>query len=111
MNEKPSSSAWEEVYAVVRRIPSGKVMNYGQISALLTRSLSPAAVGWALRRCPRDVPWQRVVNASGGCSTDSLPHLLKGTQRALLEAEGVEFTSEGKVDLSRFRYDPEADLG
>jgi alkylated DNA nucleotide flippase Atl1 len=59
-----------------------------------------------LHRCPDGVPWQRVVNASGGCSTDRLPDIPVGLQRSMLEEEDVEFSSEGKIDLERFRWHP-----
>jgi methylated-DNA-protein-cysteine methyltransferase-like protein len=58
--------------------------------------------------CPRGVPWQRVVNASGGTSTDRLPDMPPGLQRALLEAEGVAFRPNGTVDLTLFRWAPPA---
>ena len=103
---KKSGSAWDAVYAIVRTIPPGRVMTYGQISSILEARLSPLAVGWALRACPEDVPWQRVVNASGGCSTERLPDLPGGLQQRLLEREGVEFDARGKLDLKEFRYIP-----
>ena len=82
-------SAAEMVYDMTRRIPRGRVMSYGQIASLVEQRLSPRAVGWALHGCPDNVPWQRVVNASGGCSTDRLPDVPQGLQRSLLELEGV----------------------
>lgn len=100
--------AFEEVYRMVRRIPRGRVMTYGQIASFLVGGLSPRAVGWALHGCPDDVPWQRVVNASGGCSTDRLPDIPPGLQRALLEAEGVRFRANGTVDLDRHRWTPQS---
>ena len=100
-------SAWEEVWEVVRQIPPGTVMSYGQVAALLERRLSPAAVGWALHACPDDVPWQRVVHARCGCSTDRAAGGEPGRQRRLLEAEGVEFDAEGRVPLSRFGWRPD----
>lgn len=104
--EGDRASAWEAVFALARRIPRGRVMTYGQISSLLESRLSPRAVGWALHGCPGDVPWQRVVNASGGCSTDRLPDLPQGLQRAMLEEEGVEFRANGTLDLERYRWTP-----
>jgi methylated-DNA-protein-cysteine methyltransferase-like protein len=92
------------VYAVVRMIPRGRVMTYGQISVLLGGRLSPLAVGWALHGCPPDVPWQRVVNASGGCSTDRL--MPPGLQRSLLEREGVRFRADDTLDVARHRWSP-----
>jgi len=90
----------------VRRIPPGRVMTYGQIATELGSRISPRAVGWILHRCPDDVPWQRVVNASGGCSTDRLPDFPQGLQRALLEAEGVVFRENGTLDLVVYRWNP-----
>ncbi len=98
--------AWEEVWDLVRRIPPGRVMTYGQISVLLDQRLSPRAVGWALHRCPEDVPWQRVVNAAGRTSTDRLPDMPPGLQRTLLEREGVVFSERGVLDLERYRWSP-----
>jgi methylated-DNA-protein-cysteine methyltransferase-like protein len=101
-------SAWEAVWRLVRRIPRGRLMSYGQIAALLGQRLSPRAVGWALHGCPRDVPWQRVVNSRGGISTERLPDLPDGLQRALLEHEGVVFDAAGRCDLERYRFTPAA---
>jgi methylated-DNA-protein-cysteine methyltransferase-like protein len=99
------ASAWEEIYRMVRRIPRGRVMSYGQISQLLTRPLSAQAVGWAMNQCPDDVPWQRVVNAAGGISTEhrSVPRDL---QRRLLEAEGIRFGPDGRLSMSKYRFVP-----
>ena len=101
--------AQEEVFALVLRIPRGRVMSYGQISGLMDSRLSPRAVGWMLHRCPEGLPWQRVVNASGGCSTDRLPDFPKGLQRSLLEGEGIEFRANGTLDMEIYRWWP--DLG
>ncbi len=103
--------AYREVYALVRRIPVGQVMTYGQIANLLTHRLSPRAVGWALHGCPDDVPWQRVVNASGACSTDRLPDIPSGLQRQLLEGEGIAFRDNQTLDLERYRWQPPAAPG
>lgn len=100
--------AWQPVYDLVRRIPRGRVMTYGQVAGCLAQRLSPRAVGWALHGCPEGVPWQRVVNAAGTCSTERLPDLPPGLQRALLEAEGVEFDGAGRLDLERYRWSPDA---
>lgn len=104
--DEEGGSAWEAVYALVRRIPRGRVMTYGQVAESLEQRLSPRAVGWALHGCPADVPWQRVVNARGACSTERLPDLPQGLQRALLEAEGVPFRENGTLDLERHRWTP-----
>jgi len=103
--------AFVEIYRLVRRIPAGRVMTYGQIATLLGNRLSPRAVGWAMHGCPAGVPWQRVVNREGGCSTERLPDIPPGMQRALLEAEGVRFDPRGRIDLARYRWSPPAPRG
>jgi methylated-DNA-protein-cysteine methyltransferase-like protein len=105
------AGAFAAIYALVRRIPRGRVMTYGQIATLLGNRLSPRAVGWAMHGCPAGVPWQRVVNAAGGCSTERLPDIPPGLQRALLEAEGVLFKPNGTLDLARYRWSPPAARG
>lgn len=100
------SGAFEQVHEWVRRIPVGHVMSYGQISKLMDRRLTPLAVGWAMKACPEDVPWHRVVNAQGGCSTDGRGDSPPGYQRALLESEGVVFGGDGTLDMERYRFEP-----
>jgi methylated-DNA-protein-cysteine methyltransferase-like protein len=100
------SKAFEAVYRLVRRIPRGRVMTYGQIAGLIEHRLSPRAVGWALHGCPKNVPWQRVVNASGACSTDRLPDTPTGLQRAMLESEGIAFRANETLDLESCRWTP-----
>ncbi len=101
-----AKGAWDAVFTIVRSIPRGRVMTYGQIASALGYTLSPKAVGWAMHTSPEDVPWHRVVNASGGCSTDRTGDLPPGLQRKLLEAEGVEFRLDGTLDLARYRHEP-----
>lgn len=98
--------AFAAVWALVRRIPKGRVMTYGQIAVLLESRLSPRAVGWAMHGCPEGVPWQRVVNAKGGCSTDRMPGIPAGLQQAMLEAEGIAFKANGTLPLERYRWEP-----
>ncbi len=101
------TSAWHEVWDIVRQIPSGQVMNYGQVAALHTRPLTPRAVGWAMHDCPDDVPWHRVVSVRGECSTDRVAGTSPGRQRRRLEAEGVSFGSDGRVDMTCHRWLPD----
>ena len=90
---------YERIYAVVRQIPPGKVATYGQI-ARITGGCSARMVGYALAALNRDdVPWQRVINAKGKIS----PHgagFGTSIQRNLLEQEGVQFDTEGRVDFN-----------
>ena len=96
----------ERVYQIVRRIPAGRVMTYGQIAELLGEGYTPRTVGFVMHASPDDVPWQRVINAQGACSTQRV--LLPGNiQQSLLEAEGITFDARGRCDLKRYRWTPE----
>jgi methylated-DNA-protein-cysteine methyltransferase-like protein len=91
---------FEQVYQVVRCIPPGKVATYGQIARILGKPRGARTVGWALHSLPEgsDVPWQRVINARGIITLDERG-LGGAIQRSLLEAEGIEFDEQGRVDL------------
>lgn len=95
------------VYRLVAQIPKGKVVTYGQVAALLGAPRAARAVGTALRYLPRPlsrtVPWQRVINASGGISIRG-DVIRVEEQRWLLENEGVEFNRHGKVNLKKYGW-------
>ncbi len=102
-DRRPAPIAFDSVvYRLVRQIPRGKVATYGQLAALLGYPRAGRAVGYAMKRCPHDIPWQRVVNARGGIS---LRANVSGmiTQRVRLEQEGIPF-ARGRVDLRRCRW-------
>jgi methylated-DNA-protein-cysteine methyltransferase-like protein len=98
------------VWRLVRQIPSGQVATYGQIAAFIPQpsGVSPEDfkafrarwVGHAMAACPRDVPWQRVINSQGKVSARQGADL----QRRLLEAEGVLFDAHQRVNLRRFAW-------
>ncbi len=96
------------VYEIVRRIPDGKVTTYGAIAAAMGDPRKAREVGWALNAKPKDepAPAHRVVNRegrlSGGWAFGS-PDI----QRGLLEADGVTFLPDGRVDLARHLWTPE----
>jgi methylated-DNA-protein-cysteine methyltransferase-like protein len=96
----------ERVYALVRRIPAGRVMTYGQIAIILGEAYSARTVGYVMHGADEDVPWQRVINSQGKCSTGRLTIPLN-LQQELLEAEGIAFNQKGKCDLGRFQWIPE----
>jgi methylated-DNA-protein-cysteine methyltransferase related protein len=102
----PVQRRWERIYAVVRRIPRGRVATYGQVAALAGLPRHARQVGYALHALPEgtDVPWHRVVNARGEISPRSTPGW-DGVQRALLRRERV-LGRDGRVDLERFRWEP-----
>ena len=101
---------FDQVYAVVRRIPPGKVSSYGQIAAMLGSPRGARAVGYALRALVfkgdepeySDIPWQRVLNAKGGIS-------LKGEglkiQAEILIEEGIHLNADFIVDMKQYGWD------
>lgn len=104
----------KQVYALVRRIPRGRVMTYGGIAAFIP---PPAGtnwtgyarvrarwVGYSMAVCPDDVPWHRVVNAQGRISPRS--DLSPSLQRALLKKEGVRLNRSGRLDLELLEWKP-----
>lgn len=106
------ASTYRLIYAVVKKIPRGKVATYGQLAALAGMPRRARQAGYALAVTPENVkiPWHRVINAQGRISLRRR-HWDSGSddlQRILLEAEGVIFDRGGRVDLKRFRWRPEA---
>lgn len=88
----------EAVRALVDRIPAGRVSTYGDIAAEAGLS-SPRIVGWIMRTDSSDLPWHRVVLASGRPA----PHLAT-RQLERLRAEGV-VAVDGRVSLREYRHD------
>ena len=107
MTKQENPKYRERVYAIVRRIPRGRVMTYGQIAELLGDGYTPRTVGFCMHSSPEGTPWHRVINAQGKCSTGRvvLPH---NKQQLMLEQEGVVFDKDTRCDLQRFLYIPRA---
>lgn len=95
----------ERVFRIVRKIPRGKVMTYGQIAEILGDGYTPRTVGFVMHSSNDKTPWHRVINAQGACSTRGivLPH---DKQQRMLEAEGVSFNERGRCDLQKFLWIP-----
>lgn len=99
---------WQRIYAVVRRIPRGKVASYGQVATLAGLPGHARQVGYALHalRDEGAVPWHRVVNAQGRLSLGRDVPGGQIPQRFRLEAEGVEFHPNGSINLGRYGWKP-----
>lgn len=97
----------ERVYEVVRRIPPGRVMTYGQIAEILGEGYTARTVGYVMHGADTEnVPWQRVINAKGGCSTGKMT-VPVDLQQKMLEDEGVKFNEKGLCELESVRWYPE----
>jgi methylated-DNA-protein-cysteine methyltransferase related protein len=101
------SDRYKRIYAVVSRIPRGRVATYGQVAALAKLPRQARLVGYALNVLPEKtaVPWHRVVNAAGKVSIrgSGLGH--EELQAQMLKREGVRFTG-GAISLARYRWQP-----
>lgn len=105
---------WDAFYAVIRRIPRGRVCTYGVVAALAGKPRASRHVGFALAALKEtgknsDVPWQRVLGVrSRGRAGVSIKDPVGGAiQRALLEKEGVRFDTRGSVALASFGWSGE----
>lgn len=100
---------FDEVWALVRQIPSGKVATYGQIGKMIEspdgvsdaeyRSSAARWVGLAMAASPNDVPWQRVINSQGKISQRAEAD----KQKKFLEAEGLVFLND-RVNLKQYQW-------
>jgi methylated-DNA-protein-cysteine methyltransferase-like protein len=106
-----AATSYDRVYAVVRRVPRGRVATYGQVARLAGLVNGARQAGYALHalRPHTAVPWHRVLNAAGRISLGDVAGSV--TQRLLLEREGVRFDATGRVDLSRFQWKARARQG
>ena len=102
-------NTFEIIYAVVKEIPAGRVATYGQIAAIVSPGLPARIVGYALHGLPEasDVPWQRVINSQGKISYVANRNDHDSLQQKILEQEGVPFSSDGKINLEKYRWSPD----
>lgn len=102
-------SKYHQIYAIVRQIPYGQVATYGQVADLANLPGQARLVGYALFRVvdSDEVPWHRVINAKGMISASPFRDGNDYLQRSRLEAEGIQFSPEGKISLTQYRWQPE----
>jgi methylated-DNA-protein-cysteine methyltransferase-like protein len=101
---------YARIYAVVRKIPRGRVATYGQIARLAGLPGHARQVGYAMAALKAGVrvPWHRVINAQGRVSARRAGPGAGVRQRQLLEREGVEFSPSGAVSLNVYGWEPRA---
>jgi methylated-DNA-protein-cysteine methyltransferase-like protein len=103
---------YRDIYAVIRRIPKGRVATYGQVAILAGLPRGARVVGRALQASSRAqrLPWQRVIGKRGPGTGKISIHDPVGAaiQRKLLEAEGVSITDAGSIPLARYGWRPAA---
>jgi len=103
--EQPDHKYRERVYRIVRRIPQGRVMTYGQIAYMLGEGYTPRTVGFVMHGSDDLTPWHRVINSQGRCSTGGIV-LPSDKQQRMLEREGIKFDASGRCDLEKVLWRP-----
>lgn len=106
-----SGNFYEQVYAVVRRVPCGKVTSYGRVAKMLGRPRAARAVGFALNALKgkqddpaiEAVPWQRVINSQGRISIVNREFSAQ-KQADLLRSEGVEVSDDLRINLDKYLW-------
>ena len=106
--DRRAPSAYARVYAVVRRVPAGRVATYGQVARVAGFGDHARLVGYALAALPNGtaVPWHRVINARGTVSRRRSGDTL--SQRMRLEREGVRFDARGRASFATYGWLPRA---
>jgi methylated-DNA-protein-cysteine methyltransferase-like protein len=101
----PDPKYRERVFRIVRRIPRGRVMTFGQIAYMLGEGYTPRTVGFVMHGADDRTPWHRVINSQGRCSTMRIA-LPSDKQQRMLETEGVKFDESGRCDLEKLLWKP-----
>jgi methylated-DNA-protein-cysteine methyltransferase-like protein len=96
------TKSWEPVYRLVKKIPRGRVVTYGEVAKKLRLPGGARVAGYAMAACPsgRGIPWHRVVGA-GGRLLIREPYA--SLQRRLLETEGVSIEGR-RIDMCRYAW-------
>lgn len=97
------------VFALVQACPAGRVTTYSWIGKALEYPRGARMIGWIMNEAPGGVPAQRVISSKGEL-TGSWAFGQRGKMRQLLEAEGIVFSADGRVDLKRYGWDPSSAL-
>ena len=93
---------FEKIYVLVRTIPAGRVLSYGEVGDRV--GARPRTVGRAMAHCAQEdqVPWHRVVGSDGTLRVARHSPALAAEQQCRLEHEGVVFSAQGRVPLDCF---------
>lgn len=102
----------KQVTRIVKLVPKGKVVSYGQVALILGMPRAAREVGWALNSLEEeveeiDLPWWRVINNKGLISIKGTKWHDKSLQKKLLQAEGIDVSNDLIVDMSKYRFLPD----
>lgn len=104
MDSKVDEGFRRRVYEVVRQIPAGRVMTYGQIAALCGNPRAARIVGGIAHFGDPELPWQRVVKKDGRLA-EGYPGGVQG-HKEHLKSEGVEVNNDFRVEIGKVLWQP-----
>src|SRR5438477_12920616 len=97
----------DRVIEIVRSVPYGKVVSYGQVALYAGLPRAAREVGWVLSETGGvDLPWWRVVNNKGLITISGKEFNARETQKKLLQAEGIEVADDYQIEMERYRFTP-----
>lgn len=98
----------DRVIDIVRSVPYGKIVSYGQVALYCGLPRAAREVGWVLNGTEGkvDLPWWRVINNKGLITISGTQYSTRDTQRKLLQSEGVEVSDQYEVDMEKYRFHP-----
>ena len=102
----------DKVVQVIRWVPRGKVVSYGQVAVYIGVPRAARQVGWTMRGLEGkiEIPWWRVVNNAGRITIKGNLYNDQALQKKLLEAEGIKVKKDKVVDFKKLFWDPSSEL-
>ncbi|CAN5125499.1 MGMT family protein [soil metagenome] len=99
----------QKVIDVIRLVPFGTVVSYGQVAVMIGVPRAARQVGWILNSTEGkdDLPWWRVMNNVGYLSIRGTKLSDKELQAKLLRAEGIEVNDDFTLDMKKYRFRPD----
>ena len=97
----------QRVFQLVKKIPKGQVVSYGQVAAALGSPTAARQVGWALHSLDESqngIPWWRVVNNQGVLTIKGNWEATKELQRQLLLKEGIDVADDYTLNIEKYRF-------
>ena len=110
--DRPEPDNKQRIWQVVALIPAGRVATYGDVARQAGLGRAARRVGLALGQLPEGsrIPWHRVVNSAGKLSLPAGSPAERQQRQRLLE-EGITVTASGRLDLARWRWQPDRGPG